>query len=1047
SGTGYTIDLQNGSTVTGGIDARATTGANTITIAGALTGGYLGGGGIDGVTLVDTSSVAGLLDGGAGTDGLILSGSGTGNVDNSSLANFETVTKTGTGRFNLSGADTSAATFTIQQGVLSVLGGAAINDGALVTIASAGTLDLASSESIGALTGSGFVTLGANTLSVIGDQSTNFGGVISGSGGLTKGGAGTLTLSGSNTYSGATTVSAGALALGASDVLGDATNVAVAAGTVLDLRSYSDTIGSLALGGALNGTGTLTAASYTLNGATVNANLGTGTLRQAGGTSVLNGTSAASNVYVDAGVLVLGAADRLNDASALAVASGAVLDLGAYSDTVGNATLAGTLAGMGTLTAGSYTLGGAVVSANLGGGTLLQVSGTSVLNGTANTGVVTVGGGTLRLGASNRIVDSASVTIGSGATFDLAGNNETIGTLGGTGSLSLGAGTLTVGGTNGDFGFGGTIGGAGDVTKTGTGTFTLVGNETMTGRLNVTAGTLLYAATSAGGARVQGGTLSGGGTLAGNLTLASGTLSPGMAGQPIGTFQTGSLNVTGGTLAIDFAGSSGAFRSDQVRVTGAAGLTGGTVVPVALEPSANYRLNNEYQILSAGTLSGTFGNGATFAQVAGTSDLYWRLRYDLTPNAVLLEVRKTFDLTGGLSGASGNELAVGGALGSGQLTGSDAYIAALNTIAALSPADRAATFDSLGGEALADMTSSIGLAGNRFTELLHSRLTNGSGINDGDVGAMAAMIDGRGAQGAIRQAAPVVGNASQLAGNGTRVNAWLQGYGANGSIEGRSGTARVTDYAAGAAAGLEVQAGNVTAGLAGSVSDLEANVRARLSRNTGTLYQGGGYVAYDDGATFANAIASYFGGRVSTSRSVFVGASLFGQATGRATTHGYSAGAALGHRFDMGGGLFVTPQVSGEAVQVTRNAFTETGAGVFSLAVAAEKRDLYSAIGELRLSHKGVTASGGVVEPYASLGLRVNFGDLDTLSALRFTGAPAGTGAFTIAGARLASTSALITGGINAHPSDTVSIGVEAGGAYARQQQEGKVSMHLKIGF
>jgi autotransporter-associated beta strand protein len=77
------------------------------------------------------------------------------------------------------------------------------------------TLHNAPGVTIGSLTGKGSVLLGANTLTIgSNNQSTTFSGVIQGSGGLTKIGTGTLTLSGANTYTGTTTVSAGVLNAG-----------------------------------------------------------------------------------------------------------------------------------------------------------------------------------------------------------------------------------------------------------------------------------------------------------------------------------------------------------------------------------------------------------------------------------------------------------------------------------------------------------------------------------------------------------------------------------------------------------------------------------------------------------------------------------------------------------------------------------------------------------------------------------------------------------------------------------------------------------------
>ena len=65
---------------------------------------------------------------------------------------------------------------------------------------------------IGSLAGQGSVFLGSNTLTIGGDnQSASFSGVIQDTGSIAKAGTGTLTLSGANTYTGATSVNAGVL--------------------------------------------------------------------------------------------------------------------------------------------------------------------------------------------------------------------------------------------------------------------------------------------------------------------------------------------------------------------------------------------------------------------------------------------------------------------------------------------------------------------------------------------------------------------------------------------------------------------------------------------------------------------------------------------------------------------------------------------------------------------------------------------------------------------------------------------------------------------
>ena len=90
-------------------------------------------------------------------------------------------------------------------------------------IANAAGLDISlADQTIGSLAGAGGATvnLGTHILTTGGNNtSTTYAGLITGSGGLTKVGLGTLTLSGTSIYSGATNINAGVLAGGAPNSL------------------------------------------------------------------------------------------------------------------------------------------------------------------------------------------------------------------------------------------------------------------------------------------------------------------------------------------------------------------------------------------------------------------------------------------------------------------------------------------------------------------------------------------------------------------------------------------------------------------------------------------------------------------------------------------------------------------------------------------------------------------------------------------------------------------------------------------------------------
>ncbi|MDR4501492.1 MAG: autotransporter-associated beta strand repeat-containing protein [Nitrospirales bacterium] len=213
------------------------------------------------------------------------------------------LSKQGLGTLALGSSNPFTGATNIIAGTLQLFGSGALGNGNAVTLGASGTLDLNDvSTTIGSLTGSGAALLGTGTLTVGDATSTTFAGILSETGSLVKQGTGTLTLSGANTYSGATNITAGILQLNGSGTLGVGSAVTLGASGTLDLNDVSATIGSLTgSGAALLGTGTLTvgdATSTTFAGILSEAGSlvkqGTGTLTLSGANTYSGGTTVTS---------------------------------------------------------------------------------------------------------------------------------------------------------------------------------------------------------------------------------------------------------------------------------------------------------------------------------------------------------------------------------------------------------------------------------------------------------------------------------------------------------------------------------------------------------------------------------------------------------------------------------------------------------------------------------------------------------------------------------------------------------------------------------
>ncbi len=454
-----------------------------------------GGGATGGVVAVASGQTLTVAESGSQTFSGVISGAGA-------------LTLNGSGTMSLAGANTYSGGTTISAGTL-VLGNTSAagsgdmtqsNSSSLLKIDATGTItnnmsvyNVLATQSA---TLSGAITVNNATWDIETGRTLTISGVVSGPGGVTKNGTGTLSLTGSLTYNGSTAVSGGTLDFapvsGTSTLIGNITG----AGNITKSGSGTTIIAGGAVGNTISGT-------LAVNGGTL---------------QIGNSTTANDNTQ------------RLTAISSVSVASGATLVLNnSAALRGGNApiTLAGNLTGdtTGIAVGGFHNALGALT---MNAGTLTTYNGAALgFQAYALNGDVSVGGASASYisagGTSgNNGVHLANNAAGVTRIFDVADVTS-------SSAADLIVSARLLNSSN--------AGAATALTKNGAGTLVLSGNNSYTGTTTINAGTLQANASGALGSTT-------------NITVNGGSLLV-TADDAIGN-STG-IDLAGGTL--EFSGN------------------------------------------------------------------------------------------------------------------------------------------------------------------------------------------------------------------------------------------------------------------------------------------------------------------------------------------------------------------------------------------------------------------------------------------------------------------------------------------------------------
>jgi autotransporter-associated beta strand protein len=364
----------------------------------------------------------------------------------------------GAGRTTLGGANTFTGGTTINGGSLATTAANRLATNGTVIVNGGGLFLLGGNQQISTLSGAGAVDLGRYTLTS-GVSNSTFSGNISGLGGLVKSGAGTFTLSGSNSFFGDSFITEGTLVLNSTTALASDAIVTMSNASTMTVNQRT-VIGYLEQNsGTVNGPGQLISSLILTESGALNSVIANGVdydvgllKRTAGTTTVSAANTFTGSVRIQGGTMQLVEGGSFAAGSSLVMSAG-TMDLNDKSQAFSAVNGAG---GTVSLGAGNLTVNGAKRSEFLGaitgtGALAKQGAGTLVLGGTNTySGATTVSGGRLVV---DGVVAGSVVTVESGATLAGSGSVSTTTVLsGGTIAPGNSPGSLSI---NGDLSWSG----------------------------------------------------------------------------------------------------------------------------------------------------------------------------------------------------------------------------------------------------------------------------------------------------------------------------------------------------------------------------------------------------------------------------------------------------------------------------------------------------------------------------------------------------------------------------------------------------------------
>jgi fibronectin-binding autotransporter adhesin len=571
-----------------------------------------------------------------------------------------------------------------------------------------------------------------------------------------------------------------------------------------------------------------------------------------------------------------------------------------------------------------------------------------------------------------------------------------IGSIGGGGTVALGANNLFVGGNNFNQTFFGTFTGTGDLVKEGTGGWTLDGSNSGTLNLiDIGGGTLMIGDRFNPGAHFSatewtvdsGATLSGHGTLSGSVVNNGGVVAPG------GT--VGTMTISGSYTSSEVGTLSIEVNPAQNSLLKVVGVAGTAFLDGTLNFSfdkGNYNAPRLITFLTAvGGTSADDGDGFDTLTTTG-----------LPPGGVKLKVITL--------GPSGNTLDLVFLPGS-----------------------------ALGGTGIPNMATSMLDQSQDISLLIFHHLQDG---RDGTSGvasaalmpqlAYAGLSDGGGGGQQLAQGGPFPTSADRL---------WIRPFGRWGQTDQQGFNQSFTNSGGGVVGGFDHSFGNgLLVGVAGAYSI--DDVTSGSTDGSIDSWRVSAYGTWQQGPFAIDAQGGY------THDSVKIDRHLGLAGTAHSNHDGDEGHAAVQGSYKMQlGSAAVIPWVGFSYVHLSEGSFVEGGAAPgFNLQVASHSTDSAQVGGGARVNTTIATSGGWVIVPEARIGVSAEVASTNRAVTASFPGVPL-AGTFQLTGVtpdRIAGTAGL---GLVAKASPNLDLFIDADGRFSGNQKAGLISGGLRWTF